>query len=449
TGKVTMRTVMNGIAVDKFPAIDEHIPRTTWFDVEVHRKNGKTSVTVNGLGIWKDIPQQEFTNGQVGLVAHGAIGRFDKVFLGTPFGDQDFFETFEEAPFVTFTPQSGQWSVVNGTYVNSAVQQTNVTLAPIRTGFFPQDGDTFDFTFRARMLNPYGNTGNQIGIVFNYHTTEYTEVVFSSKGIVELNLIRNRVKQTIATDTFSTAPNRAFNVTVEDAFDHFAVVVDGKQLFQNVDTTGVNPGQVPDGGVGLITHWSPGRFDNIQFHQGIFAPCSLTFSEQPPAPLTVVNGEWNTTGGTLNNSSLDSTDIVNFAACSGPNIYSARLRNDYGASGNRVGLIYDYQSFGLRQGDYYEVTFSPTGVVQMNKFVQGVLYPVRTASYPPPGKAFFDVQLIRQGVGTTIKVNGATVVELEPQGRMGGGVGVVSHWTKGHFDDVKITELVQSAPSEL
>ena len=32
---------------------------------------------------------------------------------------------------------------------------------------------------------------------------------------------------------------------------------------------------------------------------------------------------------------------------------------------------------------------------------------------------------------------------------MGGGVGVVSHWTKGHFDDVKVTELVTGQPSEL
>ena len=193
TGKVRMRTVMNGIAVDEFPALDEHIPRTTWFDVEVHWKNGKTSASVNGLGIFQNVSQQEFMTGQVGLVAHGALGKFDKMFLGVPFGDQDFLETFEEAPFVTFTPQSGQWSVVNGTYVNSAVEQTNITLAPIHTGVFPQDGDTFEFTFRARMLNPYGGSGNQVGIVFNYQDRRYTEVVFSSKGIVKLNRVENRV----------------------------------------------------------------------------------------------------------------------------------------------------------------------------------------------------------------------------------------------------------------
>ena len=118
-------------------------------------------------------------------------------------------------------------------------------------------------------------------------------------------------------------------MTVEDAFDHFAVVVDGQRLFEDVNLIDVNPDQVPDGGVGLITHWDPGRFDNIEFHQGFFTPCSLTFSEQPPAPLTVVNGDWNTTGGTLNNASLDSTDIVNFVSCSGAQSSTA---HDYATS---------------------------------------------------------------------------------------------------------------------
>jgi hypothetical protein len=450
TGRAIMRKVMNGIAVNEVAPTLPLVPRAQWFDVQVHWHNGKTSASVNGLGIVQDIPQQEFTTGQIGFVAHGTVGKFDKMFLGVPFGDQDFFEMFDEAPFVTFTPQSGQWSVVNGTYVNSAVEQTNVSLAPIHTGLFPQNGDTFDFTFSARMLNPYGNTGNQVGIVFNYHGTSYTEVVFSSKGIAKVNRVENRVVTNLATASFSTAANRAFNVTVEDAFDHFAVIVDGQRLFEGLD---VNPNQVPDGGVGLITHWDPGRFDNIRFQQGIYKPCSLTFSEDPPAPLSVVNGDWNTTGGTLNNASLDSTDIVNFASCSGISnergIYTARLRNEFGASGNRVGLIYGYQQSGLRQGEYYEVTFSPTGVVQLNKFIQGTLYPIKTASYPIPGKAFFTVELSRFGAGTTVKVNGVKVVDLVFQGEMGSGIGVVSHWTKGHFDDVKVIDTLGGAPSEL
>ncbi|HKS58231.1 MAG TPA: hypothetical protein VJS12_23245 [Steroidobacteraceae bacterium] len=454
TGRAVLRTVMNGIAVNEAARTLSLFPQGQWFDVQVRWHNGKTEASVNGLGFAQQAVQPEFTSGQIGFVAHGTLGKFDKMFLGVPFGDQEFFEMFDEAPFVTFAPQSGSWSVVNNTYVNSAVQQTNVTLAPIHTGPHPQDGDTMEYTFRANMLNPYGNTGNQVGIVFNYKTTEYTEVVFSSKGIIELNRVVNRVKHTIATASYSAVRNRPFHVGVENGPGHFAVILNFQQrFFENVDINDVNPDQIPEGGVGLITHWDPGRFDNVGFERGFFRPCSLTFSEQPPSPLTIVNGEWNTTGGTLNNASLDSTDIANFASCSGVSFtrgaLTARLRNEYGASGNRVGLVYGYQSSGLRQGEYYEVTFSPTGVVQLNKFIQGTLYPIKTGSYPVPGKAFFTVELSRFGAGTTIKVNGTTVVDLVFQGDMGSGIGVVSHWTKGHFDDVKVVDTLGDAPSEL
>jgi hypothetical protein len=448
TGKVRMRTVMNGVAVDKLSFLDEHIPRNQWFDVEVHWDHGKTSAKVNGLGT-ATVSQPEFTTGQVGLVTHGAVGRFDKVFLGVPFGDQAFLEMFDEPPFVTFTPQSGQWSVVNGTYRNSAVQQTNVTLAPIHTGFFPNQGDTMDYTFRARMLNPYGGSGNLIGIVFNYQTVQYTEVVFSPTGVVKLNRFENGAAHTIATASYPGARNVGFNVTVENGSDHFAVVVNGTRLFTNVDIFDVNPNQVPDGGVGLITHWTPGRFDNVEFKQGFFTPCSITFSEQPQVPWQVVSGTWNANGGTLNNTSIDASSIVQLP-CGSQGIIKARLRNEFGASGNLVGLIYNYQAFDWLAGDHYEVTFSPTGVVQLNKFIQGVRYPVQTGTYSVPRNTWFDVQLIHDSGSTMVTVNGATVIAIAFQAELQGGfLGVVSHWSKGHFDTVTLIEPETGAPSEL
>jgi hypothetical protein len=379
-------------------------------------------------------------------VTHAAVGRFDKVFLGVPFGDQPFLETFKEAPFVSFAPQSGQWSVVNGTYRNSAVEQNDITLAPIHTGLLPNQGDTFDYTFRARMLNPYGGSGNLIGIVFNYRTIDYTEVVFSPKGVVSVKRFENGVVHTVATASYGGTRNVAFDVTIENSFDHFAIFVNGQRLLANVLPFDVNPGQVPEGRVGLITHWAPGRFDNVEFKHGFYTACSITFDQEPP-PFWIVSGTWNANGGTLNNTSVDATDIVNPPCDSGT--YTARLRNEYGASGNRVGLIYDYQAFSFFRGDYYEVTFSPTGVVQLNKFIQGVRYPVRTAAYNIPRNTWFTARVIRDGNRTTVKVNGTTVIAGEIQAELHGSVGVVSHWTKGHFDDVSVTEVVPHPPSEL
>jgi hypothetical protein len=79
-------------------------------------------------------------------------------------------------------PQSGQWNVADGTYSNAAVQATSVTLMPIHVGVQMDSDLTTSFTVRARMLNPYANTGNLVGLVFNYDGASYTEVVFSPKA---------------------------------------------------------------------------------------------------------------------------------------------------------------------------------------------------------------------------------------------------------------------------
>jgi hypothetical protein len=164
-------------------------------------------------------------------VAHATVGRFDKVFIGVPFGDQGFFETFERAPFVTFAPQSGQWAVTDGTY-RSGVQQTSVTLAPIHTGI--NIPETFEYTFRARLLNGYANAGNLVGIVFNYQGTRYTEVVFSPTGVAKVNRLENGVVRTLATTNYAGTRNVPFEVTLENSANAMAVVVDGVRIFENV-----------------------------------------------------------------------------------------------------------------------------------------------------------------------------------------------------------------------
>jgi hypothetical protein len=458
-GHVRVRTVMNGIAVDDQPDFGTltTCARNTWCELEVRWKNGVTTVKVDGQGYFQPLSQPEFTTGRVGLVTHSAVGRFDKVFVGVPFGDQAFLETFDGQPSVTFTPQSGQWSVVSGSYRNSAIQQTAVTLAPIGTGVHVGSGDTFEYTFRARMLNPYANSGNLVGIVFNYGGSQYSEVVFSPKGVARMNLVENGVvARTLATANYGGTRNVAFEVELQNNAGSTSVFVNGTLLFDRID--GANPEMFPSGGVGLITHWAPGRFDNVQFDHGDFTPCELTFAE-PLSPFWIVSGTWDANGGTLNSTAVGQTDIVN-PPCSGNfigehagtnEIYSARLRNEYGASGNLVGLIYNYQDTNsFYAGDYFEVVFSTTGIMQLNKFIQGVRYPVVTVSHTIPRNTWFDVQVIRDGIFTDIKLNGVTAVRLLPQGELrAGSIGAITHWTRGHFDNLLLEPHVTRPVSQL
>lgn len=299
------------------------------------------------------------------------------------------------------------------------------------------------------MLNPYGASGNLIGIVFNYRTIDYTEVVFSPTGVVKLNRFENGTPHTVATANFSTQRNVAFEVSIENGPDHFAVIVNGKRFFENVIIFDINPEQFPAGQVGLITHWSPGRFDNVEFHHDFFVPCSESFDHES-FPSSIISGTWDVNGGTLNSTAVGVSDIFEEFCSAGNSVYSARLRNEFGASGNLVGLIFNYQQGSFFAGDYNEVTFSPTGVVQLNKFIQGVRYPIASGAYNVPRNTWFNVRVVRNATRTSIRVNGTPVIQGAVQAQLrGGNVGAITHWTKGHFDDLSVTELVVRPPSEL
>jgi hypothetical protein len=458
-GFLRLRTVVNGIAVDEFVSPGStRCVTNVWCDLEVRWDHGTTTVTVNGEPFLDPVAQPEFTSGQIGLITHGTVGRFDKVRLAVPFGNQGFLETFDDAIDLEFAPQIGDWTVTGGSY-RSGVRQTSISLAPVLAGGHPGFGDTFEYTFHARMLNPYGAAGNLVGIVFNYQgfgsNVAYTELVFSPTGVARLNRFENGAVHTIATENYGGQRNVAFEVKLENGPNRFGVFVDGQRLFQNVIIFDVNPSQFPEGHVGLITHWAPGRFDNVQFDHGFFQPCSFSFSDPLPSQW-VVSGTWNTNGGTLNNTSAGRSDIVdvncrgNFqGSVAGTNtVYSARLLNEFGASGNLVGLVYNYQS-GFYAGDYLELVFSPTGTMQLNRFIQGVRYPFAVHAHNIPRNTWFDVEVIRTGIFTTVKLNGATIWQRLPQGDLSGGsIGAITHWSRGRFDNLSLREHVRP-PSEL
>ena len=452
-GSFIVRRVSSG-RTDQFPAHNLGIRPNIWYDLSVQReKSGVITLSVNGQPVLIGLRGLGFSpGGQVGLVTHGVVGQFDKVQVTTPFGDQPFKHDFSsDAP--GWTPQSGQWNVLNGTYNDAAVQQTNVTLAPIRTGVTSGPEKTSTYTVHARMLNPYANSGNLVGLVFNYGGASYTEVVFSPTGVAKMNLVTNGRVQTLATAAYGGRRNVWFDVQLDSTA---SVWVDGERIFDQVP--GAHPSGVPEGGVGLITHWAPGKFDDVWFDHDFFRnPCSETFSTGP-VPETA-SGTWAVSAGTLNATSVNAGSIAlpcrvagNFSGDDAGTdfVYGARLFNPYGASGNLVGLIFNYQErfTSLYAGDYYELVFSPTGSAFLNKFIQGVSYRIETFQHNVPRNTWFDVQLFRSGIFTTFKVNGVTIARDVPQAELRGGrIGVITHWSPGRFDNLSLQPYVlRSAP---
>ena len=99
-----------------------------------------------------------------------------------------------------------------------------------------------------------------------------------------------------------------------------------------------------------------------------------------------------------------------------------------------------------------KLVFSPTGQVQVRKFIQGVLYTVATGTHNAPPKTWFDVLIVRSsmvspsGPATTIYVNDDPVVSLLQGELSDGRVGVVTHWSKGRFDDLSVTQFIVRHP---
>jgi hypothetical protein len=438
-GVLSLRRVINGVVTTLATSSRGTFEPRTWYEIEVQWNAGRTTVKLDGVRRFFEVVQSEFTTGQVGLISHGArAGRFDQLAVETPFGDQPFKEDFSDGIAQGWNPASGQWAIAGGTYNNAAVEHTNVTFMPVN----PSRRGTENYNIRARMLNPYGNSGNLVGIAFS---GGQSELVFSPTGIARLNKIENGVRTTIASATYNGRSNTWFDVWFEvcefcapDAISRVSAWVDGQRIFEDV------PGLAGDGGVGLITHWAPGRFDDVWFDHGSIGAgasvCTETFSVERASGIS---GAWNTTGGTLNSTAVGETDIA-ITSCAGGNdvTYRMRLLNQFANSGNLVGLIYNYQfRDSFYGGDYFEVVLSPTGRLELRKFIHGVRYVVARGTHQVPRNVWFNLEVIRNGINTTVKVNGSTRIRNVPQGELpGGSAGAVTHWSKGRFDDLSVVQ---------
>ena len=118
--------------------------------------------------------------------------------------------------------------------------------------------------------------------------------------------------------------------------------------------------------------------------------------------------------------------------------YKGRLLNQYGASGNLVGLVFSYGS----AEDYLEAVFSPTGQAYLNLTMEGTRYRLATGTHTVPRNVGFDVEILRKGTTATVTVNGKPTFQNVQVGQLGGGLlGVVSHWAKGRFDNLSTKEV--------
>jgi hypothetical protein len=461
TGSISVREITNGVGRTVATGTYSGGGQGKWFDAAIVWTADETVILVNGLPVIRGIKQSARTHGRVGVITRQTTAKFDRLLAVTPFGEPEFRESFS-AGAPAWNVLQGNWSAVNGVYQSSAVEHTSLTLLPIFARFDDVPVETDVFTVRARMLNPYGASGNRMGIVFGFEDrgeghVDYGEVVFGPDGIARFNRVATVLGPggDTSVSTIETAPypgrrGQWFDVTfsADVQVNMINVSVDGTPVFLLLGPRLLGP-------VGLVTHWTPGRFDDVWFSHGEPARPLLMSFDVPtdPGEWSPVRGTWDTQGGALNNRSAGVRDIVALSGWSRSTDYtlSARMLNPYRASGNRIGLIF---GFDFIAGDYYEVVFAPTGEAYLNKFIQGQLIQVATAMHSALGSnVWFRVELARRGSFATVKVNGQTVFQNVPAAQLdnplntrvapgAGIVGVISHWAPGRFDDLRLQEFL-------
>lgn len=171
---------------------------------------------------------------------------------------------------------------------------------------------------------------------------------------------------------------------------------------------------------------------------GSGADYAESFSAAPP--------HWTNTGGNWTTQSGYYTNAANVAFTS--SVYGgatlqpfaevrADLYSGFVSSGNALGLLVNYHD----ANNFVEVRFSATGVVTINKVVNGTRSMVQTGRYSVPPKTFFHVSVVLNFGDIELTVNNEPTIFAEGTGGKDGRAGVFASWNKARIDNFAIQSL--------
>ena len=365
----------------------------------------------------------------------------------------DYTETFNTAPPQGWTVAVGTWAVDDGgTYHSTALGPADITA---------YDGGSWatDFIYHAKINNGGNDAGNLVGAVFNYQdANNYYAVKFAPVGQLPappqayLQKVFQGTTTTIAQASYSGGgPNVWFDVDVIRIGTGTTVKVNGTPVFNNITQNELGAGEI-----GLITSFSDARFDNVSLTGGLRDPMKWPFAgtsiwnmpiganavyapaNLPPLPFN----------GTYHSAAVGPADITRYDGGSWATnfTYHVRISNGFSNAGNLMGAVYNYQD----PNNYYAVKFAPTGGnnAQLINVIGGTTTSAAPDSHYDGGgqDVWFDVDVIRSGTSTTVKVNGVTVFDNVVQNELGAGnIALITTFADGRFDNVAFTDTSSGA----
>jgi len=407
-----------------------------WLDIELFADHNRNTLVVNGILIAKDMLQTDFPKGRLGLIAYNTTARFDLVSIAQatiPF----FHEDFQDGVAQEFNVDTNNWTISDGVLKNFTVQQVNKQRVAVHNPWYGGSS-----SIRVKMRNPYGARGNLVGV---YTEDGLYEILFSRTGTVRMDLHDyDGSVRTVASSSIPILSSDWFEVIVIADAVETSAYLNGTLVLSYQDGT-----LQREGDIGLITRWSPGQFDNIDYNNAflISSPRIEQFATAPAA--TVWSGTWAASSGTYNSTARGATDLSELSAMPTPNqpyapqasmnfSYRARVQVPSTSQGS-TGVVTHVSPDGH---EYYEFLLTGAGHLTVNKHVQGTIVRQADTTYSVTPGTWVDLEIQCVDNKTKMLVNGVSRLSGILQGQLqDGAVGVITHSTTGKFDNLIFSEI--------
>jgi hypothetical protein len=331
--------------------------------------------------------------------------------------------------------QAQNWSTVNNTFTATGGYYKN-NEGGFETILSVYDGDTWntDFTYSASLYTVHGATGNRVGIVFNYQdSSNFYELLFNATGGVFLNKVIAGTRTLVQGGTFPAPGNGTwFDVEIVRSGPNTSITASGLHVLTVAQT------ELGAGKIGVACRFNTCRYDDVAV-----APNAATYSENfddnQAQNWSTVNNTFTAVDGYYRNNEGGFETILSVydgATWNTDFTYNASLYTVHGATGNRVGVVFNYQD----SSNFYELLFNATGDVFLNKVIGGTRTLVQGDTFPAPGNGtWFDVEVVRSGSNTSVTANGQHVLTVAQTELGAGKIGVACRFNTCRYDDVSVT----------
>lgn len=308
------------------------------------------------------------------------------------------------------------------------------------------DWDDYTIEARARILGFSTTNSSLISLYARHQDAQnyYTYMLLSDGAGNTVAAIKKRVDNTViqigSTVPYQVSENTWYTLKFEVSGTTLTGYVNGTPVITRTDSA------FSSGTAGLNTWRASADFDDVvATPAGAASSYEENFNDGQAQGWSTVVGTWGVSSGVYAQTGNHYPDIAVYDGRLWQTdfTYSAKLYTSWSASGNRLGLVYNYED----ADNYCYVLVNADGLVEMKRVTSGGTPVVVDSDTYPGGSGvlddeWFDLSVVRSGNSTTVLLNGMPILSNVSQSGLGAGkIGLISRFNaSAKFDDIFATD---------